>query len=91
MSQPLSQSIVSGQAATSTTSAEAVAFRAGRTRVVLKNIDTAITIYVGTGTVTSSNSIPLLAGESIALNTAAAINALAASDTPNLAYIEECE
>ena len=89
MSRALSTQITSAQSATSTTSAEAVAARPQRHRVVLKNIDASITIYVGTGTVTSANSIPLLAGESIALETTAAINALSASGTPSLAYIEE--
>lgn len=77
------------QVATSTTSGVAVAARQGRQRVILKNIDASITIYVGIGTVTSSNSIPLLAGESIAFNTDDAVNALAASGTPSLAYAEE--
>lgn len=70
-------------------SAEVVAARPQRRRVILKNIDTSITIYIGIGTVTSSNSMWLLAGESIALDTTAAINALAASGSPVLAYIEE--
>jgi len=75
--------------ATCGASAEVVAARPQRRRVILKNIDTSITIYIGIGTVTSSNSMWLLAGESIALDTTAAINALAASGSPVLAYIEE--
>lgn len=76
------------QVATSVTSAEAVAARGSRLKVTVKNIDTAITIYVGVGTVTSTNSLPLLAGESYTFETEAAINALAASSTPRLAFVE---
>lgn len=82
-------SVVINQVATSTTSGVAVAARAYRRRVILKNIDASITIYVGTGTVTSTNSMVLLAGESIAMEVADAINALSASGTPRLAYVEE--
>lgn len=89
MSGSLSTTIAVNQVATSTTSAEAIAARKSRYRVVIKNIDTSITQYIGTGTVTSSNSMVLLAGESIALETSAAINALSASGTPSLAYVEE--
>ena len=89
MSGSLSTAIAVNQVATSTTSAEAIAARPSRYRVVIKNIDSSITQYIGTGTVTSSNSMVLLAGESIALETSAAINALSASGTPSLAYIEE--
>lgn len=84
-----SSAIANGQVATSTTSALAVAARATRRRVILKNLDAAITIYIGTGTVSAANGMPLLAGESIALETSSAINAIAASVTPSLAYIEE--
>lgn len=84
-----SRSLNVAQVATSTTSAVAVAARNGRKRVVVKNIDSSITIYVGIGTVTSSNSLPLLAGESAVFYTQAAINALSASGTPSLAYYEE--
>ena len=62
------------QVATSTTSAEAVPARPYRKRVILKNIDPAITIYVGEG-----------------IETEEAINALSASGTPRLAYIEETD
>ena len=81
--------INAGQFATSTTSAEAVAYRAQRLRVIVKNADTAITMYIGEGTVTASNGLPLLAGESVALKTTAAVNAIAASGTPVLAFLEE--
>lgn len=81
--------IANGQVVTSTTSAALVAARPKRRRVIIKNLDTAITIYIGAGTVTTANGMPLLAGESIALEATAAINARSASGTPTAAYIEE--
>lgn len=89
MSAVQSYAINVSQVATSTTSAQAIAARPGRRRLIIKNIDPSITIYIGIGTVVSSTSMPLLAGESIALETNAAVNALSASGTPALAYIEE--
>ena len=82
-------SIANGQVATSTTSAELVAARKGRSRIVIKNLDASITVYVGTGTVATNTGMPVLAGESIALYTAAAINGRSASGTPSIAYVEE--
>lgn len=75
------------------TNAEAIfAARATRTRAVVKNIDSSITVYVGeAGTVTSSTGMSLLAGESISLFTTAAVYAIAASGTPTVALLEEYE
>lgn len=81
--------IANGQVATSVTSAELIAARKGRGRVIVKNLDASITVYIGTGTVATTTGMPLLAGESIALLTAAAINGRSASGTPSIAYIEE--
>ena len=77
------------QVATSTTSAEAIPTRPGRRAVTIKNTDAAIVQYIGIGTVTSTNGYPLAAGAEIRIESRAAINALAASGTPRLAYIEE--
>lgn len=79
------------QAATATTSGgtQVLAAKDSRVRAVFKNIDASITIYLGTGTVSASTGIPLLAGESIALYTRAAVKALSASGTPSLAIVDE--
>lgn len=84
-------SIANAHVATSTTSAELIAARAGRAWVIIKNIDASITVYVGTGTVAPSGAtggLPLLAGESVQLDTSAAINGRSASGTPSIAYVE---
>ena len=81
--------IANGQVATSTSSAELVAARPKRRRVIIKNLDSTITVYIGTGTVTTANGMPLLAGESIAIEATVAINGRSASGTPTIAYLEE--
>lgn len=89
MSLVLSREIVTGQNALSTTSEVAVAARPGRRRVIIKNIDSSITIYLAHTTATNANSMVLLAGESIALETEDAVHGLAASGTTSIAYVEE--
>lgn len=84
-------SIATDQVALSTTAAQVVAARNQRHRVVIKNIDSTITIYVGASGVTASDGFQLLAGESVALHTTAAVFAVAASGTPSAAYLEEYE
>lgn len=63
--------------------------RAGRTRIIIKNTDASITITIGTGAVTSTTGIPLVAGESMTLFTKADIWAISASGTPTVAFYEE--
>lgn len=79
------------QVATATTAGgtEVLPFKASRTRVILKNTDSSITIHVGTGTLSATTGYPLLAGQSVELHTQGAIKALAASGTPRLAIVDE--
>lgn len=84
-----SPNYANGQVATSTTSATLLAARSTRRSVTFKNLDGSITIYIGSGTVTSGNGYPLLAGQTITLTITTLINAIAASGTPSIAYIEE--
>ena len=79
-----------GQNALSTNAEIIVTARSGRKRLILKNIDTSIVIYIGHSSgVTSGTGMPLAAGESIALESDADVYAIAASSTPTIAYIEE--
>lgn len=80
--------MANGQVTTSTTAATAVAARATRRSVTIKNTDTSITVYIGIATVTSSNGMPLKAGESISIDTTALVQVIAASGTPVVAYVE---
>ena len=77
-----------GQLTTSTTSTQLVALRATRRSIAIRNIDAAINIYYGPGTVTSSNGALLKPGESQPVDTSAAINVISASGTPIVNYIE---
>lgn len=70
-------------------SAQLLAARATRRQALIKNIDTAITVYIGTGTVTSSNSMPLLPGQSAPYTCVGALNCLAASGSPVIACQDE--
>lgn len=80
--------IATGQVVASTTSGQLVASRATRRSVAIKNIDTAITVYYGAGTVTSATGFPLKPGESQSVDTVAAVNVIAPSGTPIVAYVE---
>lgn len=81
-------SMANGQVTTSTTAGTAVAARATRRSVTIKNIDSTITVYIGSATVTALNGMELKAGESKELETVALIQVIAASGTPKIAYIE---
>lgn len=63
------------------------AARATRRSVTVRNLDGATSIYVGAGTITSANFL-LKAGESINLDTVAAVKALSASGSVNVGIIE---
>lgn len=77
------------QIATSTAAALALAARATRRKVYVKNIDGSIVIYVGhDNTVTSTTGFALAAGATVELETTAAIWAIAASGTPRLSFLE---
>jgi hypothetical protein len=81
-------SIANGQVSTSTTAANIVSSRSTRRYVTIKNLDSTITVYVGVATVSAANGMPLAAGESITLDCTAAIQGIAASGTPAVAYLE---
>lgn len=80
--------IATGQAATSTVAATLVIARATRRYVTVKNLDTAITVYVGPATVTSGNGLPLAAGESVNIPWTGLVQVISASATPNVAYAD---
>ncbi len=77
------QVVVSNSAATIVVPANAT-----QRSAVLRNTDATITMYVGGSSVTSATGMPLKAGESIAIDTTAAIYCRAASGSPVAAYIQ---
>lgn len=69
-------------------SAALIAANPNRWRVTIKNTDASTTAYIGSGTVTALNGFAIKAGESVSLDTGAAINVFS-SGTPIIAVIEE--
>ena len=84
-----SPNYANGQVATSTSAATLLAARATRRKVKFKNTDGSITVYIGAATVSAANGYPLLAGAEVELTITTLIQAIAASGTPSIAYIEE--
>lgn len=81
-------SIAIGQVTAGVASGVLVASRATRRTVVIRNQDAANSAYIGTGTVTSGNGFLLKTGESVAIETIAALNCIRDSADVALAFIE---
>lgn len=79
--------------ATLSTEAEAIAdVRDSRVRLLVKNNDESIAVYLGDALgVTANTGFALAGGESVALNTTAEVFAIAASGTPVISVLEEYE
>lgn len=80
--------LANGQVALSTTAGTIKAANATRRSITITNLDGAITVYVGIATVTAANGMPLQPGQSISIDSVVLIQGLAASGTPNVAYME---
>lgn len=82
-------SVATDTVSVTTTSAQAIATRAGRISIDLLALPTnTANIDVGASGVASGSGFPLAPGASISLSTTAAIHADAASGTQSLAYVE---
>jgi hypothetical protein len=81
-------SFANGQVTAGAASAQVVAARATRRAVLIRNTDAANSAYVGGGAVTSGNGFLLKAGESVTIETTAAVNAIRATADVVLAYVE---
>lgn len=79
------------QASLSTTSGVVVAANATRRSVTIQNMDATITIYVGAGTVSAANGFRLIPGQSVSIDTTAAVNGIAVSGTPTAGYIQTAD
>lgn len=84
---------VTGQKALSTTAVEVapVSGNGLQRSVLIRNHDTAISVYIGNPGVTSSTGILLKAGETITINTRGAVSAVAASGTPTVGFLIESD
>lgn len=77
------------QNALSTSEEVILAARADRKRAIIKNLDAAITVYVGPTGVTSGNGTEIKAGESTAIYSRGVLYGIAASGTPTISVHEE--
>ena len=82
-------SLANNQVSVTTTSDTVVAARAGRRALLIVQHGTT-DVYLGTGTVTTTNGVLLkgVAGASISIPTAAAVNGIVASGTQTVSYLE---
>lgn len=86
---PGAANITALQFTTAAAAGEALAARATRRKVQVKNMDAIILIYLGADSLVSSTTgFPLTGGATIELETTDAIWAIPASGTPKLAFIE---
>lgn len=85
-----STAIANGQVSVDTTSGGVTVAAARDTRksLLLRNQGT-VAIYVGQGTVSSTNGFLVNPGEALMIQTTAAIKAIAASSSATVSYIEE--
>ena len=82
-------SIASNQVSVTTTSGAIVSSRTGRRSLLIVNHGTT-DVYLGTGTVTTSNGLLLkgTAGASVSIPTSAAVNGIVGSGTQTVSYLE---
>lgn len=81
--------ITTVQNALSTTAEKIASISAGRHRVVVRNHDTAIAVYVGGADVSTSNGFLLDPKDAIPIYSKGEIWAVAASGTPTVSVLEE--
>lgn len=85
-----STAIANDQVSVDTTSGgvQVAAARDTRKSILLRNMGS-VAVYVGTGTVSSTNGMLLSPGEALTIATTAAVKAKAASSSATVAYLEE--
>lgn len=66
-----------------------VVARPTRRGVLIKNLDTSLTAYIGPATVTAANGLELKAGESVVVSWTGLIQRFAASGSPVVAFWDE--
>lgn len=81
-------SIASGQVLVGNTDTAVVSARANRRSATVKNQSTSVTVYVGTAGVTTATGIELKPGESINIDSISIIDAITASGSATVGYIE---
>lgn len=82
-------SLAIGRGTASSTAGTLAVARATRRSILIRNLDTALTIYVGPATVTTANGFPLLPGESCPFSWVGLIQVISVSGTPAWAIADE--
>lgn len=77
------------QVTASTTAGTLIVARATRRGCLIRNLDAAISVYIGAATVTSSNGMILTAGESVVVSGVTLYQVIAASGSPVVAVMDE--
>ena len=83
-----STALANGQVAPTNTAATLLAARDTRKRVTFLNTGS-VNVYIGIATVTTANGFVLAPGAAITLNTQALVQAITASGTGAVSYVEE--
>ena len=83
-----STALANGQVAPTNTAGTLIAARDTRKRVTFLNTGS-VNVYIGIATVTTANGFVLAPGAAITLNTQALVQAITASGTGAVSYIEE--
>lgn len=78
-----------GRGTASSTAGTLAVARASRRSILIRNLDTALTIYVGPAIVTTANGFPLLPGESCPFSWVGLIQVISVSGTPAWAIADE--
>ena len=81
--------LATSQVATSGTAGTLAIARATRRSILVRNLDAAISVYVGPATVTTANGMLLKAGESCEFTFTGLLQVIAASGTPTVAIADE--
>jgi hypothetical protein len=81
--------LASSQVTTSTVASTLAIARPTRTSVLFRNLDSAISVYIGPETVTANNGVLLKAGESVSFTNVGLIQVIAASGTPVVSVSDE--
>lgn len=81
--------VATSQVATSGTAGTLAIARSTRVSLLVRNLDTSISVYIGPATVTSGSGMLLKPGESVVVTAITLWQVIAASGTPAVAIVDE--
>lgn len=77
-----------GQVSVGATDTTIIAANASRAAVIITNISSTVTVYIGNAGLTTSTGYPLLPSNSISIPTTAAVHGIVASSTQTVGFLE---